>query len=142
MVKMVSIKKNSADKRAEKDAMGTRDILSVPAEDEGISVNLDHHHLMKMGVGGALKSGHKVELSGRGTVESSETRTGKDGERHSARLRLSHMGLDHDTPAEEGKSELRGEIEREHTNAESKRADRDATKETAKGRSDRKVAEG
>ena len=32
----------------------------APAEDEGVTVNLDHHHLMKIGVGGGMKSGQEL----------------------------------------------------------------------------------
>ena len=69
MVKMVSLKKSAADRRVEKDALGSPDVPYVPAEDEGVTVNLDHHHLMKMGVGGGMKSDHKVEFHGTGDVE-------------------------------------------------------------------------
>jgi hypothetical protein len=39
MVKMVSLKKSAADKRAEKDALGSRDVPSVLAEDQSVTVN-------------------------------------------------------------------------------------------------------
>lgn len=110
MVKMVSLKKSAADKRAEKDALGTRDIPSVPAENEGISVNLDHHHLTKMGVGGGLKAGHKVELHGAGVVEHAESRNEGGEVRHSARLRLHKAGMDYEGSDEDKREDLRQEI--------------------------------
>ena len=63
MVKMVRLEKTASDRRAEKDALGEPGIASVvPDGDSGISIHLDHHHLEKMGIGGDLKSGGKVEL--------------------------------------------------------------------------------
>jgi hypothetical protein len=114
MVKMVSLKKSSADKRAEKDALGSPDVVNVPAENEGVTVNLDHHHLMKMGVGGGMKSGHKVEFHGAGIVERSETRTDKDGDHHSATIRLHRGSLDHEVPrgGDEEKRSVRGDLEK------------------------------
>lgn len=124
MVKMVSLKKSAADRRAEKDALGTTDVPSVPAEDEGVSVNLDHHHLMNMGVGGGMKSGHKVELHGTGTVERSETRSTKDGERHSATIRLHRGALEHepDEPrdGDERRTQLRGDLEKAYAGVDGK----------------------
>ena len=66
MVKMVSLKKSAADKRAEKDALGSRHVLYVPAENEGVIVNLDYHHLMNMKgsdgapLAGGMKSGNTL----------------------------------------------------------------------------------
>lgn len=113
MAKMVRIEKTAADRNAEKDALGETGIASVePGGDSGISLHLDHHHLMKMGVGGGMKSGQKVELSGRGTVERSETRSTPDGERHSATIHLTHAGADYEGSKDDEKSDLRGEIEK------------------------------
>jgi hypothetical protein len=141
MVKMVSLKKSAADRRAEKDALGSPATPYVPAEDQGVTVNLDHHHLMNMGVGGGMKSGHKVTLHGTGTVERSETRSSKDGDRHSATLRLDRGSLEHEP--EEGEAE-RGEIKTEimsaHDKSEQKRVDKEAKKKD--GASGKKVPEG
>lgn len=142
MVKMVSLKKSSADRRAEKDAMGSPEVIGVPAENEGVTVNLDHHHLMNMGVGGGMKSGHKVTFNGTGTVERSETRSGKDGDRHSATLRLDKGGMEHEG---EEKAEERGEIKTELQKAmagsERSKADKDASKVDRKGETGKKEAE-
>jgi hypothetical protein len=143
MVNMVSLKKSVADRRAEKDALGSPETISADSrpEDEGISVNLDHHHLMKMGVGGGMKSGHKVEFGGTGTVERSETRSTPEGERHSATIRLNRGGMEHEG---EEKAEERGEIKTEimsaHDKAEQGRVDREAKKKS--GASGAKVQEG
>ena len=123
MVKMVSLKKSAADKRAEKDADGSPDIPMVRAEDEGVSVNLDHHHLMHMKgedgepIAGRMKSGNDVEFHGRGTVERSETRSTKDGDRHSATLRLDKGALEHQPDRDEERTELRGNLEKNYADA-------------------------
>lgn len=120
MVKMVSLKKSSADKRAEKDALGSTSVSDVPAEDEGVTVNLDHHHLMNMKVGGGMKSGHKVDFKGTGTVERSETRSTKDGDRHSATIRLDRGSLEHESEkgGDEDRTELKGELQKNYADAE------------------------
>ena len=119
MVKLVSLKKSAGDRAAEKDAVGESG-LAEPAGGEGnVSVNLEHHHLMKLKgsdgepMAGRMKSGDNVEFHGRGTVERSETRSTQDGERHSATLRLDKGAVEHD-PAErdgqEGRADLKEEI--------------------------------
>lgn len=141
MTKMVSLKKSAADRRAEKDAMGSRDVVSVPAENEGVTVNLDHHHLMNMGVGGGMKSGHKVSFNGTGTVERSESRSTPEGERHSATLRLDRGGIEHEgDEAEEERGEIKTEIMSAHDKAEQGRVDREAKAKS--GKSGAKVKEG
>jgi hypothetical protein len=62
---------------AQKDTLISSDVIAVPAN-EFVSVNLDHHHLWKLGY---VKSGRQVAFRGRGAVERSETRSTKDGER-------------------------------------------------------------
>jgi hypothetical protein len=110
MVKMVKLEKSAADKRADNDAAGSPKIIDVPDEHSGVTVNLDHHHLMKMGVGGGLKAGHKVEFSGRGTVLRSESRSTDQGERHTATLHMTHGGMEADGPKDEDREGLRSEI--------------------------------
>jgi hypothetical protein len=122
MTKMISLKKTAADRDAEKKAMGeggpgTR---ANPEDDGGVTLHLEHHHLQKMGVGGGLKSGHKVELSAAGHVEHSETRSTPQGERNSARLRLTKMGVEHETDHGEERKDLRNEIEQVHGASEKK----------------------
>lgn len=142
MVKMVSLKKSSADRAADKEAMGSPALATDSPDSQGISVNLEHHHLMKMGVGGGMKSGHKVEFGGTGTVERSETRSTPEGERHSATIRLNRGGLEHQG---DEKAEERGEIKTELQNAvagsERSRADKDAKRVDRKGQSGKKEAE-
>lgn len=121
MVKMVSFKKTATDKREEKDALGEPGIKTSDF-DPGVSVHLDHHHLTKLGVGGGLKSGHKVEFGGRGMVESSHTESHKDGDRHHATLKLSHGWLDHDAPrgGDEERRSVRGDLEKAYAGVEEK----------------------
>lgn len=91
-MKLVSLKKSAGERKAdEKDGM-----VSGPyGGDDGVTVHLEPHHLEKLGLGGKLKSGHKFKIEGRGHVEESESRSGKEGERHSARLRITHAGVEH-----------------------------------------------
>jgi hypothetical protein len=112
---MVSLKKSAADRRAEKDALGEPGLATIPEEDEGVRVNLDHHHLMKMGVGGGMKSGHKVDFSGSGSVERSETRSTPQGERHSATIRLNRGGIEHEgdkAGGDEDRQSIKGDLEK------------------------------
>lgn len=110
MVKMVKLEKSAADKRADKDADGSPKIVDVPDEHSGVTVNLDHHHLMKMGVEGGLKAGDKVEMPMRGHVIRSESRSTDDGEKHSATLHMTHGGMDWEGSKEDERQDLRGEI--------------------------------
>lgn len=91
-MKLVSLKKSASERKAgEKDGM----IAGPYGGDDGVTLQLEPHHLEKLGLGGKLKSGHKFKIEGRGHVEESESRSGKEGERHSARLRLTHAGVEH-----------------------------------------------
>ena len=118
MVKMVSLKKTAAERRAEKDALGEASTARPLTEDEGVTVHLDHHHLMKMGVGGGMKSGHDVEFHGKGTVERSETRSTPEGERHSATLKLHRGALEHEpergTASDEDRAGIKGDLEKSY----------------------------
>ena len=116
MVKMVSLKKSAADRREEKATLGSPDVPYVPAEDEGVTVNLDHHHLMNLKgsdgepIAGRMKSGNDIEFHGRGTVERSETRSTKDGERHSATLRMHRGAVEHEADQDGEREGLKNEI--------------------------------
>ena len=113
MVKMVRLEKSASDRKAEQDADGQPGIASVvPDGDSGITLHLDHHHLEKLGVGGGLKSGGKVELSGKGTVLRSESRSTEDGDKHSATIHLSHGNMDYEGSKDDERADLRGEIEK------------------------------
>lgn len=108
MARMVNLKRNKTEKKE------GATVDAYPGDD-GVSVHLEHHHLTKLGVGGGLKSGDQVEFAGRGHVEHSSTTTDKDGERHSATIRLHKGALDHEAQERDGEAErgeLRGELER------------------------------
>lgn len=96
----------------------------VNPDDEGVAVHLDHHHLMKLKgddgepIAGRMKSGHKVSFSGSGVVERSESRSGNDGERHSATIRLHHGSLEHEADGGDERGELRSELMRVHEKSE------------------------
>jgi hypothetical protein len=136
MVKVVSLKKTTAEKAVEKKALGTSTGAYEGPDSDGASVHLDHDHLTKMGHHGNLKSGDKLEMTARGYVESSESRSGKDGERHTARIRLTHMGIDH--KPQEDREEMRRDVESSYDTAEKKRAE---GAKLAAGRSGKEVAE-
>jgi hypothetical protein len=120
-MKVVALKRTAAEKKAEKTAGG----FVNPDDEGGITVHLGHDHLKKMGLAGSLKSGDRFKLKGHGRVEESETRSGKDGERHSARLRLEHAGVDGAEPDVDDKTKeragRRSDIERAYTESEAKR---------------------
>jgi hypothetical protein len=118
MVKIVAMKKSTADRAAEKKAMGTAEpgVYSNPEDDEGPHIRLEHHHLTNMGIGGGLKSGDKVRLEGEGHVEESESRMHQGEPRHSARIRMKKMGVELKSPHgdEDERAALRNDIEKAH----------------------------
>lgn len=119
MVKMVNLRRTKTEKKAVSKAMGE----AVPAQaDEGdMRVHLDHHHLTKMGMDGALKSGDKVRMHGEGTVESSSTRSEGGEDRHSATLRLHRGGVEQYDDGErdaKNRGDIRGDLEAAHGAAE------------------------
>lgn len=127
MVKMHDLRRTKTDVSAEKKALGTGrkgDTVEayVPPEDEGARFELEHHHLVKMGLGGSLKSGDEMEFRGKGTVERSESRSGPDGERHSATVRFHHGAADGEFKSGDGEERkaLRSDLEKAHGKAEEK----------------------
>ena len=122
MVKMVSLKKSAADKKAEKDAMGEPALANPRDEDMGVTVHLDHHHLTKMGVNGDLSHGDPIEFHGKGHVERAETRSTPEGDRHSATLRIHRAGMEHEVKrgGDEEKRDVRGDLEKAYSGVEEK----------------------
>jgi hypothetical protein len=127
MVKMHDLRRTKADVSAEKKALGADrkgEVTSayVPPEDEGARMEFEHHHLVKMGVGGDLKSGDTMHFHGHGTVEKSETRSSPEGDRHSATVRFHHGAVDHEFKSGDGEERLalRSDIEKSHGKAEEK----------------------
>jgi hypothetical protein len=125
MVKMSNLRRTAVDVKAEKSALGEKkgsDSPSayVPPEDDGARFELEHHHLMKMGLGGNLKSGDEMEFHGKGTVEKSETRSSPEGDRHSATVRFHHGGVDGEFKSGDGEERkaLRSDLEKAHGKAE------------------------
>jgi hypothetical protein len=119
-MKVVPLKKSKAELEADKEADGYAAPVGSP-DNEGLSLRLEHHHLKKLGINGDMKSGHTFELQGRGTVEESESRSGKDGERHSARLRLTHAGVTHEGDEAEGRTGLKEDVAKAFEGSEKKR---------------------
>lgn len=123
MVKVVALKKTAADRKADEEANGYPGDDQSP-DNEGISIRLEHHHLKKMGIDGAMKSGHTFRIEGHGHVEESESRSGKGGERHSARLRLTHAGVEHEGDEDEGRAGLKEDVNKAFEGSEKSRAER------------------
>ena len=125
MVKMHDLRRTKADVAAEKKALGGENKAVdhyMPPEDDGVRVDLEHHHLMKLGVGGGMKSGQEIEFHGKGTVEKSETRSTPEGERHSATVRVHHGNVDGEFKSGDGEERkaLRSDLEKAHGKAEEK----------------------
>lgn len=123
MVKMVNLKKSSSDRKAEKSADGMILPTAMAPDDEGLRLDLDHHHLAKLGVHGDMKSGDPVEFHGRGVVEHSETRSSDEGEKHSATIRMHKGAIDHEAPRgepERDKTEIRGDLEKSYAGVHEK----------------------
>lgn len=120
MPKLHPLNKTTAERRAEEDAMGGppgRAVAANVEDKDGPVLHLDHHHLNRMGAG-ELRGGDRVTFHGEGEVEHASTGTGEQGERRSARIRMSHGAMEHDGEREGGKKELRTEIEAVHGKAE------------------------
>lgn len=136
MVKMHSMKKTAAERKAE-DKVGEGTISPHEyAEPEGIEIHVHHDHLKKLGLDGPLPHGTKVSFGGEGEVTGSESSEsyGKPGEvRHRMVLRLHKAGVEPEE-SDDGnakRDELRRQIEVEHGKSEQKRSEREAER-TAK----------
>lgn len=145
MPKLHSMRKSKADRDADEQRYAP--IASPNSEDgdhDGVSVNLEHHHLKKMGLdAGKMKHGDHVAFAGEGHVEHAEVTSGEHGERHSARIRLTRAGMDHEgTPdAEKEKGELRNEIEEIHGKSEEAREKRQEARGATRAKSGHELAE-
>lgn len=123
-MKLHSMKKSSADRKADEERYAISPADSEDGDRDGVSVQLDHHHLKKMGMdAGKMKHGDRVVLNGEGHVEHAEVQSGEHGDRHSARIRLSQAGMEHEGAggAEKEKGDLRNEIETIHGKSEASR---------------------
>jgi hypothetical protein len=96
-MKMQSLKRPPADLKKQREGMTAAPTPYTSPDDQGVRVNLEHHHLMALKgadgqpIAGQMKSGHRVSFAGEGIVERSESRSTPDGERHEATIRL-HRG--------------------------------------------------
>lgn len=128
MVKVVSLKRSATERKAERESLGMPHEATAgdSPEDRGIAVQLEHHHLQKMGVGGALKAGDKVHFTGHGEVEHAESRSDKRGERHSARLRLHRGGVDHESAKSDGDgdSDIKRDLKSSYDSSEKRREEK------------------
>lgn len=123
MVKMVNLKKSKSDKKVDDAALGHPQSAAMNPEDSGLRLDLDHHHLEKLGVGGDMKSGDKVEFHGHGVVERSETRSQDGADRNSATIRIHKGGIEHEAPKGEparDKTAIRGDLEKSYADVQDK----------------------
>ena len=143
MVKMVNLARTKAEVAAENRSLGQPgEIANVPAEDEGVTVHLGHHHLKKLKVEGGFQAGDKVTFHGDGVVHHAESRATKDGDRHSATLRLSRGALEREESHERGEEADRADIRRGLTSAYDKAEKyREEKAELGKGRAGKEVKE-
>ncbi len=122
MVKMVNLKKSKSDSKVEKSAEGMLQNPAMSPDDAGLRLDLDHHHLEKLGVGN-MDHGDKVHFEGHGVVERSESHS-QDGEaHHSATVRFHKGGMDHEQPRGEpgrDKTEIRGDLEKSYAGVHEK----------------------
>ncbi len=116
MVKMVNLKKSKSDSKAEKSADGMVLPAAMAPDDAGLRLDLDHHHLEKLGVGN-MDHGDKVHFEGHGVVERAESHSDGGEARHSATVRFHKGGMDHEQPRGEpqrDKTEIRGDLEKSY----------------------------
>ena len=110
MVKMVSMKRTAADKKAESSADG---MLGRGTDRDGVHVHLDHHHIQKMGLDRMPQAGDEVEFAGKGKVVSAHTSDDGDGPRHHMTLMLHRAGVESKgEDADERREGLREDIEK------------------------------
>ena len=122
MVKMVNLKKSKSDKKVEGDALGHVQNAAMSPDDVGLRLDLDHHHLEKLGVGN-MDHGDKVHFEGHGVVERAESHSDGGEARHSATVRFHKGGMDHEQPRGEptrDKTEIRGDLEKSYAGVHEK----------------------
>lgn len=131
MVAMKSMKMTKAERDATEGADG---MPGNGSQRDGVPLQLDHDHIMKLGMKGPLPHGTKVEMGGHGEVTESGTHE-VDGEpRHHMTITMTRAGVEPQETATDRRDDLRADIEKA-----SKVADRVATQET--GRSGRQEPE-
>lgn len=134
-MKMVSLKRSKADKDASKDAGAMPSSIDDSAD--GADLHLEDHHMEKMGISPTLPHGHPITLHADGTVHRSSD--GPEGGRMS--IRIHKAGADWEEPAEEKEKSLRGEIEKNTEQSETKRDGKKFTKAADKGKELKEPAE-
>jgi hypothetical protein len=93
----------------------------VPEHDD-VEVQLQHHHIEKLGLKGPLPHGTKIQFTGEGEIADSGTREGySDAEpQHHMTLRLRRAELDQGNGADERRKDVRGDVERAADQVEQK----------------------
>jgi hypothetical protein len=113
-MKMVSLKRSKADKDVSKDAGAM--LSTIDDSQDGADLNLEDHHMEKMGISPTLPHGHPISLHAEGTVHRSSD--GPEGGRMT--IRVHKAGAEYDEPAAEKEGSLRGEIEKNTEESETK----------------------
>jgi hypothetical protein len=122
MVNMVSLKKTKSDKKSENSALGMVQSAAMSPDDAGLRLDLDHHHLEKLGVSD-MDHGDKVHFEGHGVVEKAESHSVNGEARHSATVRFHRGGMDHEQPRGEptrDKTAIRGDLEKSYAGVQEK----------------------
>lgn len=122
-MKMVSLKRTAAEKKAEGSADGMSN--SVDDSRDGADLHLEDNHMEKMGISPNLPHGHPITLHAEGTIHRASD--GPEGSRMT--IRVHKAGAEYDDPKEQ-EGGLRGEIEKNTQDADKKAL----TKPAAKGK--------
>lgn len=122
-MKMVSLKRSAADKKAEKDARA--EPSGIDDSMDGADLHLEDHHMEKMGISPTLPHGHPITLHAEGTIHRSSD--GPEGGRMT--IHVHKAGADYDEPQAEREGSLRGEIEKNTRDEDAKAVTRAAAKD-------------
>jgi hypothetical protein len=68
---------------------------------------------------GELRHGDRVTFHGEGHVEHADESSGENGERRTARIRMTHGGMEHESGSDEEHSSLKNELMKMHEKSES-----------------------
>jgi hypothetical protein len=124
-MKMVSLKRSKADREAEKNAGA--EPSTIDDSRDGADLHLEDHHMEKMGISPTLPHGHPITLHAEGVVHRSSD--GPEGGRMT--IRVHKAGAEYDEPRDERESGLRGEIEKNTEESETRRDPKRFTNKSA-----------
>jgi len=135
MVKMVSLKRTAAEKKADNSAEGRADGYET---EDGADLHLDGSHLKKMDEKGettapisSLPHGHEVHFEGHGTIH--RTSDGPEGGR--VHIKVHRLGADYDDPkGEREEGSVRDNLERSAEASERKTEAKEKAKEARRSK--------